>query len=177
MPFETRTGPVFGTVQSQVIESIDGTFDFYWRVTSDTGSFTGINDIRVSSFFAGTGTVGWRSDLGGDVRPFPFNSGYDAAPGKANWLFFPVGDGDGSIEPGQGSYALFIDTDARFYAKTADFQVVTDFVQDKGGSVGESGLYATFAPAVPEPQTYVLMLGGLAVTAWAVRRRRSWSRA
>lgn len=37
--------------------------------------------------------------------------------------------------------------------------------------LGETTLVVTTAAAVPEPETYALMLGGLAVLAWAARRR------
>jgi hypothetical protein len=158
----TTKGPVSGTVQSQVVKSIDGTYDFYWRVTSDDASFAGIHDFSVYSSFAGASIAGWRSDLASGVRPSFIWSGPE---GGTRWLFLTPasGVGVGAIEAGTSSAFIFLDTDARFYDRTGSFQVTTDFVRDAGGVSGTSDLYQTFAPAVPEPQTYVLMVAGLAL--------------
>ena len=66
--------------------------------------------------------------------------------------------------------AVFVlDTDARAYAKTGRFWIdasTRDFSM-------ESVPYAGFAPAIPEPATYALLLAGAPVVVFLAKRRRA----
>jgi hypothetical protein len=78
----------------------------------------------------------------------------EQASGEVNWRFGQYIPPSTEVYPGQKSYFLFLDTDARFYSRTAFFSLLSE--RDSGGSIGiqwggESGLYPTFAPSsVPE---------------------------
>jgi hypothetical protein len=187
-----------GTLQSRVVRASDGTYDFYWRVTPDAAvPFRGtdwsgdpvegiegppytvgisVSSMTVSGFTAPALRADWLSDDLGGIPPM------SAAAGDGNVLF-AFGDDfvnpvNGELEsvprigllPNEESSFFFVDTDARAYAKTASFSMLSLAI---GLFAGSSASYSTFAPAaVPEPQTYALMLAGLGLTLLAARRRR-----
>ena len=183
-----------GTVQSQVVRAVDGTFDFYWRVLPDaqyerrdcsahdppqciistqTSGPNGppLSDFHVGSFNVPEVRADWRSDGPGEAAPRM--GGMDFRPGVNNFQFGEVvGDPpefytNSTLRTGIDSYFLFIDTDARAYSKSGVFSLSTQDDLYLGGDGrafgGRSESYATFAPAlIPEPQTWALMLAGLA---------------
>ncbi|MBA5688954.1 PEP-CTERM sorting domain-containing protein [Duganella sp. LX47W] len=62
---------------------------------------------------------------------------------------------------------MFLDTSATSYGKTAQY----DLTDPDQSHISTS--YATYAPAVPEPSAYAMLLLGLAgVSVAATRRRR-----
>lgn len=157
---------VFGTVQNRVVrETVSGTLDFYWRIEVDAASQGSIEAFRLGNFGYGAITdADWRIDGLGGASPFVgrvFNPA-SHPEGAINFLFT-----DGTVNPDESSRFFFLHTDATAYAKTAQY----DLLCAPSGCI--SGLDATFAPtvAVPEPQTYALMLAGLALMAWTLRRR------
>ena len=189
-----------GTVQSQVVRAVDGTFDFYWRVLPDAqyeSQICGSEDppqciistqtsrnVPLSDFYVGSFNVpevraDWRSDGPGEAAPRM--GGLDFRPGFNNFQFGAVvGDppefySRSTLRTGIDSYFVFIDTDARAYSKSGVFFLSTkDELYFCCGIAfgGSSGLYATFAPAlIPEPQTWALMLAGLAGLAGLSKRR------
>ena len=189
------TWDLTGTVQSQVVRAVDGTFDFYWRVLPDAqyerrdcgfglpcviSTQTGpvpLSDFTVGSFNVPEVRADWRSDGPGEAAP---RMGW-FWPGAVNFQFGEVvGDPpefytNSTLRTGIDSYFLFIDTDARAYSKSGVFSLSTKdelyFFGIEFG--GRSGSYATFAPAlIPEPQTWALMLAGLAGLAGLSKRRR-----
>jgi hypothetical protein len=187
-----------GTVQSQVVRALDGTYDFYWRVqpnplvpyrgldafgdpTTGVDSLPYLVKIATSSFtLSGFSTptmqADWLNDGASGVQPLA------AAAGNGKVVF---GFGDDFVNPVTGeletlpavglmpheeSRFFFVDTEAQAYAKTGSFELDSLAIGLFGGS---SASYATFAPsAVPEPQTYALMLAGLGGVLMAGRRRR-----
>jgi PEP-CTERM motif len=161
---------VSGTVQNRVVqETASGTLDFYWRIVVDapaTGALASIEAFRLIDFGYGfINDADWRSDGLGDTAPFigrVFNPA--AHPQGAINFLFP----DPAVGPGPGSYFFFLHTDATNYAKTAKYDLLC------APSNCISASYETFAPApaVPEAQTYALMLAGLGVLAWVARRQR-----
>ena len=186
-----------GTVQSQVVRAVDGTFDFYWRVLPDAqyeSQICGSEDppqciistqtsrnVPLSDFYVGSFNVpevraDWRSDGPGEAAP--------RMGGLDSGVHFQFGEvvGDppefyskSTLRTGIHSYFVFIDTDARAYSKSGVFSLSTKdelyFFGIEFG--GRSGSYATFAPAlIPEPQTWALMFAGLSGLAGLSKRRR-----
>lgn len=156
---------VTGTVQNRVVrEASSGTLDFYWKVDVDASSTgTGVAAFRLTDFGVGNiNDADWRVDgLGtiGATTARLFN-GVPYPTGSINFLF-----GDG-IRAGDASKFFFLHTDATAYAKTAKFDMLNI------GPQNLSPVYSTFAPAVPEPSSYAMVLAGLAVAGLAMRRRQ-----
>lgn len=171
----TLQGDVTGTLHSRVVLSIDGTYDFYWRIEVDPASFLSVGALSVFGFAPATYNVGWRADDVGEVSPSFVTQ--DVA-GNVNFQFTPEIVSD-RIGPGGSSYFLFLDTDAHAYAPSGSLKVSSD--KNFSGSQqisfsGESGLYSTFAP-VPEPAIAWTMLAGMAALIGMRLRKRPTRRA
>ena len=83
-----------------------------------------------------------------------------------------IRDSGGTLQEG----VLVLDTDAKAYAATATYRLADDIGGLQGYYHGQSPDFVTFGPAVPEPQTYALMLCGLGALAFIGRwGRRSRS--
>jgi hypothetical protein len=160
--FAAGNGILSGSVQSRVVLADDGTYDFYWRIT-DTG-YTGTDGERLKSLRLGGfgptlvgSNANYRTDgLGSDG---PDIAKVFAASGAVNFIF------DGGLASGSESYFFFIDTAAKKYAKTGRY--------DLTGTFAISDSFATFAPGVPEPATWAMMIGGFGLIGAASRRRRA----
>ncbi|WP_229220078.1 PEP-CTERM sorting domain-containing protein [Rugamonas fusca] len=164
--FNNGSGMVSGTVQSRVVRSsVDGTLDFYWRVISDRSSAGNIDSFRLGRFVAPEYNGNWRSDGLGSVAP---DAAYHFGVPSTAYVNFLFGhtQGDPTLAPGSESYFMLLDTTATSYAKTALYDMTV------AGSGYISDSYATFAPAVPEPSGYAMLLLGLAGVGMAAARRR-----
>ncbi len=164
-----NSGTLTATVQSRVVLSVDGTYDFYWRIRDITFAPSGaggdpltIGALRIGEF--GTSVLGYnanfRTDGLGDRGPgnafvFPDTS-------YVNFAF------DAGLAAGEESYFIFLDTDARTYSRRALLDLATPAYNPI------SGLGTTFGPGrVPEPATWALMILGFGGVAGAMRRRRA----
>jgi hypothetical protein len=140
-------GEVSGSVRSRVVLSQDGSYDFYWQVTVNGKSFLPVAALNLSGFAPATYNANWRSDGQGGVQPAVI---MEQASGEVNWRFGQYIPPSTEVYPGQKSYFLFLDSDARFYSHAGFFSLLSE--RDSGGSIGiqwggASGLYPTFAPA------------------------------
>lgn len=165
-------GNVTGTVQSRVVLSVDGTYDFYWRIHVDADSFLPVLGFNITGFPAVTYNANWRSDGLGSVQPGEVGQG----PTGIGWGFGVFAPPSHQIYQGEESYFIFLDTQAHGYTHAGQFSLGSG--RDSGGSMminwgGSSGAYATFAPAVPEPASAVLLLAGLAACGVYRKVRRS----
>ena len=162
------SGTLSANVQSRVVLSNDGTYDFSWRIfdiafspTREGGDALTIGSLRIGEF--GSSVLGYnanfRTDGVGDRGP---SSAFVFEP-DTSFVNFLFGD---PLSAGDTSYFMFLDTDATSYARNAKLDLATP------GSNPISNLGTTFGiAAVPEPASVALVFAGLGALL-AVRRRR-----
>jgi hypothetical protein len=168
-PSFVDVGAYQGTVQTKVIQAPDNTFDFYFRFAATSGSLRNFSyawqeavDYTVA-YHVQEPDLPW-----GPSSPPPGTTGSAARSFQALWTAAEGIPSGGNLTSG----VLLLDTDATAYARNATFQISDSLDGMAITYRGESPVFVTFGPAVPEPETYALMLAGLAGVGWAARNRR-----
>lgn len=141
---------ITGTVQDRVVRSdIDGTLDFYYRITNDATSDGSILFADRTNYSGATTDVDWRIDgLGIDAPSFAFRH----PSGNEVTFFFtstPIG-------PGADSRFFFIKTGATAYNEGGQGLLAGAGASGYGASV----LFPTFQP-VPVPAALWLFASGI----------------
>ena len=155
--------PVFsGLLTTFVIhDTTSGDLDFAYQFTNvPGGTGTGITDMTIAGFDTVKTDVGFMlfgSGFGVDVPlgQTPLSVSRSANGANITWSFL-----SGKQSPGTTSALLIVYTDALTWGPTS-----ATFLDPGSASA------ATFAP-VPEPETYAMILAGLGLTGFMLRRRR-----
>lgn len=160
-----QTEHTTGTIVSQVVRSsVDGTIDFYWQIFNDPTSHGIIDTLQVFKFDRFPYNADWRSDSDGDVGPRQVVALPGGGDGRVMWLIGEIYGGT-DLRPGQRSYAMFFDTTETTYRRDGYMYVTGDW---------STLTMPTFAPPIPEPSSYAMLLaGGAILVSVFVRRRRS----
>jgi len=174
--FDVERGPYIhenaykGTVRSMVIKAPDNTFDFYFHfdpssgVLGDFGARWQVSTSYTVAYHVTDQELLWAPAA--PSSPAPGSSFIDASSADAMWR-------QGETEGGALSEGwLGLDTDAKAYAANATYQVGDSMVRLIGDYRGTSPVFTTFGPAIPEPETYALMLAGLGLLALGRRVRQ-----
>lgn len=162
--YQGNSGLVTGSVQSRVNRSnLDGTYIFSWRVIVNSGSANAVDYFRLGGFPSGTLDGDYRTDTIGTVAP---GSATNFGDGFVNFNF--IGD---PIQAGESSFFFFLKTNATAYDQSGRYDLTSN------GQTRLSQSYSTFAPvfatpAVPEPASWGLMLGGFGLVGASLRSRR-----
>ncbi len=149
-----------GELQSRVVrQTASGTLDFYWRITVEPPSYPNfvpkslaITGLSLANFLTGASfDANYRTDGLGTTAP---SGAFSTDAGSFTYTFSGADFG-----PGSQSYFLLLHSNATTYDASAFATLGVTTV-------------ATFAPTapIPEPQTWLLMAGGL-VALVAARRR------
>jgi hypothetical protein len=160
-----------GTVRAIVIKAPDDTFDFYFHIARSAGT---LGDFDLRWQVPASYTVAYHvtdpellfvpsPQLAG---PAPGTSFTDTIFVRATWV--EDGLSPGSLAEGW----LGLDTDARAYVENATYVLGDSLDRLQGSYLAQSREFTTFGPAIPEAETYALMLAGLGL----LGLRRRWGR-
>jgi hypothetical protein len=155
-----------GTARTAVYDTGTG-LDFYYQFTSNPSSVNGVERFTGSSF-ASLGASAISVYQTGAAFGI-FTAGTETADyadrtslGVLGISFVP--NGASKINPGTTSFTEIIRTNARNYT-AGNFALIDGYADNAKG----------FAPtaAVPEPETYAMLLAGLGIIGTIIRRRKS----
>jgi hypothetical protein len=157
-----------GTATTAVYKTAAGTLDFYYQFSNNASSANGVERFTGWDFTAlGSGSVEvYQTDTAsanGLFHAGTENSDYAdrTSLGVIGFNFVP--NSQSKINPGQTSFTQVIHTNATSYV-AGNFGLLD--------GIGDNA--AGFAvAAVPEPETYAMMLAGLGLMATIARRRKA----
>ena len=141
-----------GTVYEDVYKS-GSFFDFYYQVANDNSSTDSLSRLTVGNFTGFTTSVDYLLN-GGDTP----TSATRQISGDS--LGFNI-----EIDPGTTSDWLEVATNARNYGSTGTISILDSLSSNFSNSPDPA------LGVVPEPSTYAMMLGGLVLLGFCVRRK------
>jgi len=152
-----------GELYSRVVrQDGTGTLDFYWRITVEPPSYPNfvpqqlaITGLSLANFLTGASfDANYRTDGVGTTAP---SGAFSTNAGSFSYTFSSQ-----SFGPGSQSYFLLLHSNATTYDQSAFATLGVTTV-------------STFAPTapIPEPETWMLLAGGLAALGLARRRLAS----
>lgn len=172
--FGVGGGTVSGVIQERVIRSsLDGTLDFYWRVSNDASSKQPIGKVVVDNFLASTYDGNWRTDSLGDVGAKYGSHTADLVTFSFDDIFDIIRFG--GIAPGTSSHLFYLDTQATAFSDTGTVTLKSFCTGDVSSFCfgGQSSALSTYVPsAVPEPSAHAMLVMGLMVGGLLLRRNR-----
>lgn len=157
-----------GTANTAVYKTAAGTLDFYYQFSNNASSVNGVERFTGWDFTAlGAGPVEvYQTNLAsanGLFHAGTENSDYAdrTTLGVIGFNFVP--NAASKINPGAVSFTQLIHTNATTYVK-GNFGLIDGMADNAAGFA---------VAAVPEPETYAMMLAGLGLMATIARRRKS----
>jgi len=151
-PRTTVTAGVFDTLTYSLIGAT-GNSTFGFSGTTPTVSSTGTQVLATGSLI---------------------NGNVVSTPANGNTAFVPSANLSTTFVQAAGKTPFFSPQPFYDLAFTAFTNTVSTVVPFAGGfSINNGGGNLNFAQAVPEPETYALMLAGLGVMGWLARRRKA----
>lgn len=174
---------VTGWLQSRVVRSqVDQTMDFHWRFELDArpqGVETPSFDQSSNAAVAVSIRDAYDPRFSYDANWLADEEGTPIADltvignvGEEHWLRYGDMRLDAIPHQGNGPSAWFVlDTDARAYTRAARLTVDSENLFRQSHDAGGADMTYTFAPAIPEPESWALTGLGLAVVGWFASRR------
>jgi hypothetical protein len=157
------TGTAASDPRNTVTAGVFDTLDYSLIATPGNVSFGFDGNTPTVSNGGGEITLGTGSLINGNVVTTPANGGTAFVPSAAATLSFDVAAG------AEGFFLPNPFYDVAFTAFTNAVSTVEPF--EGGFRINNGGGNINFAAPIPEPETYALMLAGLAAVASVVRRR------